>query len=232
MTEAEWLVCTDPVLMVEFLRGKVSERKLRLFAVACCRRLRHLLVPEASEALDIAERNAEGSVGSNERKKVREMAFHVGWVSDPSTAHRRGPAKAAVCDALARRAWEAAAGAARRTIHIGMLEIVRFRPEPYPDNWSAAEREQADMLAGLLRCISGNPFRNVNVNPSWLAWKDCIAVKLAQSIYDNRGFDRLPTLADILEEAGCRNTSILDHCRQSGPHVRGCWVVDNLTGKQ
>ena len=56
-------------------------------------------------------------------------------------------------------------------------------------------------------------------------------VQLAQSIYDDRAFDRLPILADALEEAGCTDAAILDHCRGPGPHVRGCWAVDLLLGK-
>jgi hypothetical protein len=56
-------------------------------------------------------------------------------------------------------------------------------------------------------------------------------VKLAQVIYDERRFTDLPILADALEEAGCTNSDVLDHCRGPGPHVRGCWVVDLLLDK-
>ena len=56
--------------------------------------------------------------------------------------------------------------------------------------------------------------------------------KLAQGIYDDRAFDRLPVLADALEEAGCTNAEILAHCREPGPHVRGCWALDLLLGKE
>ena len=55
MTEAEWLACTDPKPMLEFLRGKASNRKLRLFAVACSRRISRWVVDERSrEALEIS----------------------------------------------------------------------------------------------------------------------------------------------------------------------------------
>jgi len=225
MTEQEWLECTDPTMMLEFLRGKASERKLRLFAVACCRRVRHLLVPQAGEALDVAEKVAEGVVGSQERRRVREIAFHAGWVSDPSTAHRRGPAKAAVCDALARRAWEAATGTARRTRHIGVLETYRSHDE----DWATARESQDVLLSELLRCIFGNPFHPITVNALWLI---TTAKQLAEAIYQDRAFDRLPILADALEDAGCNNEDILTHCRQPGEHVRGCWVVDLLLAKE
>ncbi len=66
---------------------------------------------------------------------------------------------------------------------------------------------------------------------AWLAWNGGTVQKVAQSIYDERAFDRMPILADALEEAGCTNQDILGHCRQPREHVRGCWVVDLLLGE-
>jgi hypothetical protein len=86
--------------------------------------------------------------------------------------------------------------------------------------------------ANLLRDIFGNPFRPATLDPAWLRWNDDAIPKLAQAIYDERSFDRLPVLADALEDAGCTDAEILKHCRQPGPHVRGCWVVDLLLGKE
>jgi hypothetical protein len=57
-------------------------------------------------------------------------------------------------------------------------------------------------------------------------------VKVAQAIYDERAFDRMSILADALEEAGCTDQDILAHCRSGGDHVRGCWVVDLVLGKE
>ncbi|HUR53438.1 MAG TPA: hypothetical protein VMZ71_04880 [Gemmataceae bacterium] len=56
-------------------------------------------------------------------------------------------------------------------------------------------------------------------------------IALANGIYEERAFDRLPILADALQDAGCDNDGILTHCRGDGAHVRGCWVVDLLLGK-
>ena len=84
----------------------------------------------------------------------------------------------------------------------------------------------------LLRDIFGNPFHPVAVDPAWLAWNDGAIPKMAQAIYGERAFDRLPLLADALEDAGCTEADILAHCRGPGPHVRGCWVVDLLLGKE
>ena len=74
-------------------------------------------------------------------------------------------------------------------------------------------------------------FREITLCAKWLRWNDGTLVRIAQAIYDNRAFDRLPILADALEDAGCDNADILAHCRGPGPHVRGCWVVDLLLGK-
>ncbi|MBA4191171.1 MAG: hypothetical protein C0467_24590 [Planctomycetaceae bacterium] len=80
----------------------------------------------------------------------------------------------------------------------------------------------------LLREIIGNPFRPVSLDPVWLT-SDVVA--LARGIYEERAFDRMPILADALQDAGCDNADILDHCRGNSPHVRGCWVVDLVLGK-
>jgi hypothetical protein len=84
----------------------------------------------------------------------------------------------------------------------------------------------------LLRDIIGNPFRLVTVHADWLTWNHRMIANLAQAIYDDRAFDRLPILADALEDAGCGDADILGHLRGPGPHVRGCWVVDLLLGKE
>ncbi len=77
--------------------------------------------------------------------------------------------------------------------------------------------------------LKGNPFRPVTVEPIWLT---STVVALAQGIYADRAFDRMPILADALQDAGCYNDDILIHCRdESLTHVRGCWVVDLLLGK-
>jgi hypothetical protein len=86
--------------------------------------------------------------------------------------------------------------------------------------------------------IFGNPFRPITINPAWLTWNDGTVVRLAQSAYEERHLPaglldnaRLVVLADALEEASCDNAEILSHCRGPGPHVRGCWVVDLLLGR-
>jgi hypothetical protein len=89
-------------------------------------------------------------------------------------------------------------------------------------------RQEAAAQANSLRDIFGNPFRPVSADPAWLT---SAVVELAGGIYAERAFDRLPILADALQDGGCENAEILAHCRGDGPHVRGCWAVDLLLGK-
>jgi hypothetical protein len=95
--------------------------------------------------------------------------------------------------------------------------------------WVFTDEAQRNWEVLLIRDIFGNPFRAVTLDPSWLIPP---VVSLAKSAYDGRDFSSLTALADALEEPGCTNASILAHCREPGPHARGCWVVDLLLGKQ
>jgi len=88
---------------------------------------------------------------------------------------------------------------------------------------------EAENLAFLIRCFFGNPFRPIHVDPSWLT---STVVALSQTIYEEHAFHIMPILADALEDAGCTNAEILGHCRGSGPHARGCWVLDLLLRKE
>jgi hypothetical protein len=113
-------------------------------------------------------------------------------------------------------------------------------PDPHMTIYLALRRE--DELAAkchLLRCIFGNPFRPVTVRPAWLAWNEAVVVRLARAAYGRRELPsgrlddgRLAVLADALEEAGCTDDAALAHLRGPGVHVRGCWVVDLLLGKE
>jgi hypothetical protein len=87
------------------------------------------------------------------------------------------------------------------------------------------------LQADLIRELFGNPFRTVSVSTRWLEENGDTALTLARLIYDERAFDRLPILADALEDASCNNADLLGHLRGSGPHVRGCWALDLILGK-
>ena len=85
------------------------------------------------------------------------------------------------------------------------------------------------VLAVLIRDIFANPFRPVTFDPTWRTEN---TVGVAAKMYHERDFLGLPILADALQEAGCEDETILSHCRGEGTHVRGCWVVDLVLGKE
>jgi hypothetical protein len=119
----------------------------------------------------------------------------------------------------------------------GERERHRVRSASHPDHGPDHVRAAADGAeqavgrehCDLLRDIAGNPFRPVRFDP---AWRSVLAVGLATGIYDTHDFDRLPILADALEDAGCSDADLLAHLRSPGPHVRGCWAVDLVLGKE
>jgi hypothetical protein len=101
-----------------------------------------------------------------------------------------------------------------------------------PSMWGKeAKRHCEESQLLLLRDIVGNPFHAVTVASAVLMWNDGTIRRIAEGIYDERAFDRLPILHDALLDAGCDDEAILSHCRSAGPHVRGCWVIDLILGK-
>jgi hypothetical protein len=235
MTEAEWLACADPKPMLEFLKGQGSERKLRLFAVACCRRIwGSTLFPDDRQAVVVAEGFAEGIGGKKDLREAKEKAYRAGlteYTVDPfpCAAHRD--------------AFQAAQYAAAFAQGFTVEDPEHFTAE-IEQRWHKARKEaavaDAHAQATLLRDIFGpRPLRPVSVDPGWLAWHGGDAAKLAQAVYDERELPsghldaaRLAVLADMLEEAGCTNAELLSHLRSPGPHVRGCCAVDLLLGKE
>jgi len=217
MTESDWLACDDPIAMLDAMRGKVSGRKLRLFAVACCREAWHLLSDERSRAaVEAAERYADGLVGRERLVAARDEARE---------AQRQFPVPAQV------RAWRAAVAAQDATRDNARSAALNSAAESCRAmNAGDTNHRDADAMrsrAALLRCIVGNPFRPEAEDPARLSPP---VVALARAIYDGRSFDRLIELADALQEAGGRDAAFLAHCREPGEHVRGCWVVDSILG--
>jgi hypothetical protein len=200
MTEQEWLECADPTLMLEFLRGKASDRKLRLFNVACYRHIWDILINERSrQAVEIAERAADNRATDEECRAIRRLP------------------EAQIDDAVTWTTW------ARQASIMGGSAA-----KSWLANEIAAKAERVAQCR-LLREVSGNPFRPATVDPTWLT---PTVVSLATAIYAERAFDRLPILADALEDAGCDNADLLNHCRQPGEHVRGCWALDLVLRKE
>ena len=226
MTEAEWLACIEPTRMLEFLEGRVSDRKVRLFCCACCRRFWDKVLmhgERAWNAVETSERYADGQASEDELDEARRQAEKIVPETGADYLGR----------AVEKTAWSRSA-------------MARWAPPAWSTwpscvaSWAAwaavpAQDENGTVLAGeelaqadLLRDIVGDPFAPKLVSPAWLTAE---VVGLAQVIYDDRTFNRLGALADALEAVGCTEYDVLEHCRRPGEHVRGCWAVDLILGK-
>jgi hypothetical protein len=250
MTEDDWLSCTDPQRMLTFLRdsGKLTERKARLFACACCRRVWHLLADErCRQAVEAAERHADEGAGEQElaEAEARVRAFVRAAWAESHPPHRSHPIYsrcpvsyagfAALYSALGRAADSA--DAAATAVAAGVLAGVLASYTPAArDSVVGARRAAVCSQTDLLRDLFRGPPRSVP--PLSLCLLGTVA-RLAQAAYEDRLLPaghldpvRLAVLADALEEAGCNDPDLLGHLRQQGAvHVRGCYVLDLLLGK-
>jgi hypothetical protein len=235
MTEADWLACPDPGALLAYLRrsvgggGHVCQRRLRLFACGCARRIWDLLPDGRSRrAVEAAERYADGLATRAGLAAAREAAQAAHW--DALAAARGGsPSGPLTGSWVAYRVARSRAAEAAR-------DAAQWCPSAVSGTPPAAVRGNpvytAESRAGchLLRCVLGpGPFRGVAPQRSW--WTSTV-VDLARGIYDERAHDRLPILADALQDGGCDSEPILAHCRSDGIHARGCWVVDLVLGKE
>ncbi|MGE3806861.1 MAG: hypothetical protein AB7K24_19515 [Gemmataceae bacterium] len=222
MTETEWLTTCDPDLMLDHVRDSTSERKLRLFAIACCRSFWHLLSDEVSrQAVEVAERYVDRLAPHEERDAACRAAWSAISLQSPERWKRAAALAAGrVVDSdwpLFGR-WYGSSKFGKEHAWNAVMEIQNYPRRP--------ER------CHLIREIFGNPFRSVGIDKGCLQWNDGTVPRIAQWIYDERSFDDLPILADALEESGCRQAQLLAHCRAPGSHVRGCWALDLVLGKE
>ncbi len=218
MTQAEWRTGTYPMGMVRHLGQAASERKLNLLAAAGFRKIWHLLPgPKSRQTVEVLERYADGRALAEELAAARQQCWEDAALVDNPEGNQH-PSEIAIAAVSMDTILDMLMTAAEATawVKVGTPEAIS-EPE---------QREQC----GLVREIFGNPFRPVTIDPAWLTPS---VVALVHAVYDNRNLPSgtlenasLAILAGALEDAGCDNADILNHCRQPGVHVRGCWVVD------
>jgi hypothetical protein len=238
-TEAEWSAYTDPEDLIVYLQKQGHDpcgRKLRLLAVACCRRLWHLLPEPQRQVVEAAEQVAEGVELSAEewdrlvdnfedgegfteitRGSIRAIsAIHASFIDLRISRVFNGCAAALTWSELpAERP-----GFGPHCLTIGQLW--RHHPDlarRYDVVFPGKLKEQCRLVFEIF----GHLFLGVTFEA---AWRTPSVTAVARAIYDERRFGDLPILADALEEAGCTSAELLDHCRSGGDHVRGCWAVD------
>lgn len=242
MTEAEWLACNNPNEMLLVVREFASARKLRLFAVACCRRVWPLLSDEGRRAVEVAERYADGRASAAEldlaHRAAREIYEQIENAAQAAGVRPSHPASPAAFAGVVVSSTYRPETANNSTALVRPFLANPNSMEDIPRHKTAVKAEWV-VQAELLRDIFGPPpFRPRTIAPAVLAWNDSALPRLAQAIYDEAqgpqgvlsgaGFF---ALSDTLLDAGCDDVDLWGHCCQPGLHVRGCWALDVILGK-
>lgn len=221
MTERQWNGKYDfdrYLAATEWLReDKKNHRKLLLWACATCRRLSTLLTDKRSwKVIEIAERKADGLAKKAEVDKAREDGKAVPRVRQRLSGTPEEFAASAPLFLLNPSSAEFSQTAAiRAAISLEKAGIT-------------TQDDEQGLQFELLRDVFGNPFRPVAFDARW---RTSTIAKLAKVMYDSRDFTTMPLLGDALQDAGCNQADLVDHCRVSHLHIRGCWVIDLVLGK-
>jgi hypothetical protein len=227
LPEREWLNYHEhpDSMLYDELPNPISERKERLLITAFFRRAWHLITDvRVRRAIEVAERYADGQATPDELRSACATleAFNDAF-QNPAMWHGVVGFAFIASDPRA-SATDAAYVAAE---NIGRQAARAVDPDSDEVDEHALAIERAAQCA-LARELLGNPFRVIVFEPSW---RTSTVVALARQMYEARDFSAMPILADALQDAGCDNEDILDHCRAEQTHVRGCWVVDVVLGK-
>jgi hypothetical protein len=226
MTDDEWRVCDNPARMRwmvgELRRSSVGHRWV-LFDIACVRRVRDLLDTECVSRVD----EVEEWVNNTRLHRINSRSSRLNGVRETIRnlwTRRSVPQR------------DARIAAARAVIAVGshtlttsnMVCVAAGRRVGQPGLNQAVADEQ-HVHAGLMRCVFRSTLHTVGFRPHW---RTETAVALARTMCDAREFGAMPILADALQDAGCDDEHVLNHCRQPGDHVRGCFVADLVLGRE
>jgi hypothetical protein len=214
------------------MEAVASDRKMRLFACACVRRVWHLNSDDRLERILLGvEDFADGRITTDELEPLNELA----WAIEECDS-RSFPTGRIACDLANASAVKQPGHPYSGPLHgrhgVSSTAAAAFGAGYCGENLEAYRRArtaESGRQTLLARDIFGNPFRSVAFSP---AWRTNTAVLLARQMHDSREFSAMPILADALQDAGCDSDAILSHCRDTNQaHVRGCWVVDQVLGK-
>jgi hypothetical protein len=243
MNEAEWLACGDPSPILQNIRGKASDRKLRLFAAVCCRKVWHLLPDQRCwRAVETAEQSAEGRASNQDLIDAGDAAAEADLAAESDALKEAAAAVRACVGALYHCTGEPTLADvaistlthAAYAVALDLGECITLK-NPYLAGRSVTPAEATELAeqANLLRDVFANPFRPITLDR---AHRTPTVVSLARAAYDERHLPsgeldphRLAVLADALEEVGAAG-ELVAHLRGPGPHVRGCWAIDAILG--
>ncbi len=216
MTATDWNTTDDVNAMLDAIRGKASDRKSLLFACGCCR-LIEAKVPAAGYLANKLESDAGRTLTQDDKWSM----FAVVSSALLGNIH---PLISRFLSGTDNQPWQ---------LSKNVSSLIRMMT-PAPGHEVTGEvleisvgaeppRKSFDQ-ANVLREVVANPFHEIVFAPEW---RTETVLGLAESIDESPAWDRLPILADAMQDAGCEVPAILDHCRDPlRVHRRGCWVLD------
>ena len=246
-TEFDWLVCVEPHDFAACCRGRVPAERFHSLNVRWGQGIRHLFGSDGRDTFDAyAGWVAAGSVGPcryPDPPEFEGMWRYGGAIDDAeafASSLRYGDwlrAVANVAEAASRdfpfpgETPSDPAHTHKKKSKKAKAELAAVQQEAR-EHWErerAAHRERTLwQFANEFRDVAGNPFRPVAFDR---AWRSETVVGLAAGIDTDGAYERLPILADALQEAGCEDEQVLTHARGPGPHVRGCWLIDMILSR-
>jgi hypothetical protein len=238
--DERWLIRPDPKGLDDYwwYNDQLSERKRYLFMAAVGRRVAGLMTePACIRAVEACEEYAEGVIDRSCFYDLCDEAssarLRCGSIPAVQAAH-----DFVVCLGDNGKLHECVEAGELAFGYVAAAQAGDLEPETTLAAWQALEQFESfrsgctvvnqQFTAYCLDIFGSNPYELPQVDPPW---RTDTVVSLARQMYESREFSAMPILADALQDAGCEHPDVLDHCRGSGPHVRGCWVVDLVLGK-
>ncbi|MCU0704676.1 MAG: hypothetical protein MUF18_11930 [Fimbriiglobus sp.] len=241
MTESDWLSTDSPSRLFQHVRSRLSARKLQLLACGCCRLLDGLFSDTQRAMLAVVERHADGLATRDEYQgAIDEFGRGVNPLFQTELGFSSpNPVSTAFAQALMATVSTPADFALQRAVDWVGSVAAREAGTGAAMN---ARREMNRRVCGVFREVAGNPFcERVVAGPEWTAaggraapWMLRVsetARGIALGVQTEQAYDRLPILADALEDDGCTDDELLFHFRHHPTHLRGCWALDLVLGK-
>ncbi len=236
MTETEWKTARHAEALLRFIEPRTSDRKLHYFAIACARRIAPLLpCPDSLHGVDVLERYVEGQCAADELSEVRwyvQAAAYAAEYGKVPWFHAIEHLPVSLLTELAANPDDAVDSLSDLLSSAAYFVDAIVRPAPWERrsrDWPHNSTGSLFLPVPLVHEIFGNPFHTVAFRRHW---RTDTVLALARGMYESRDYSAMPVLADALQDAGCEDDEVLSHCREPGPHVRGCWLVDRVLCKK
>jgi hypothetical protein len=210
----------------------ITERKLRLYLCACAHLCWPLLTPEARESVVIAEGYADGLIDNAPLEVAFGRARDTYWTGQADQMHRSGDwmtIEGRIVELNRHHQTHVGVIAAWPSEKMTSYNYLGSATEGLLSTSADIQRDRCRLLRDICH-YPGPPLSSPSLDEIRRSAGPPMA--LARAIYQDSTFAEMGILADALEDVGFTIDEILGHFRDAANHVRGCWALDLLLGKQ